>query len=66
LKNLLEERFSDSKDVDELLHYIVENYENYGIIRPDSEYIDFEMFQKIYLEKKMNIIHLQDVIVNKK
>jgi hypothetical protein len=66
LKKLLEERFKELKEIEEVLDYIVENYENYRIINQDSENIDFETFKEVYSEKKLNIIHIMDLIVNKK
>jgi len=40
----------------------IESYKLNGVIREDSEFIDFSKFKEVYLSKEMNILDLIDLI----
>jgi len=40
----------------------IENYKLHGVIRQDSEFIDFSKFKEVYLSNIMNILDLIDLI----
>lgn len=43
-------------------HVFTENYKLHGVIREDSEFIDFSRFKEVYLSNEMNILDLIDLI----
>lgn len=61
----LERTKGDHHKSDELVNYFKELFTTNGIIEPNSENLNLENFVEKYVEGKLEIVHLVDLITNK-